>query len=110
MEKIQNKILEKVNNGYGINQAMAAFDMKQDDFTKLMSEDYDFTMKMKKRFKNIDWIQSFEFGEKVEVTKPTTSDTPAMALLKKQADELGVKYSPLIGYEALKKRVEEAKK
>ena len=109
MEKIQNKILEKVNNGYGINQAMAAFDMNEADFTKLMSEDYDFTMKMKKRFKNIDWIQSFEFGEKVEAPK-STSDTPAMALLKKQADELGVKYSPLIGYEALKKRVEEAKK
>lgn len=109
MEKIQNKILEKVNNGYGINQAMAAFDMKQDELTKLMSEDYDFTMKLKKRFKNIDWIQSFEFGEKVEVTKATL-DTPAMALLKKQADDLGIKYSPLIGYEALKKRVEEAKK
>lgn len=110
MEKIQNKILDKVNDGYGINQAMACFDMQQKDIEKLMSEDYDFMTKLKKRYKNIDWIQSFEFGEKIEVTKPTKTDTPAMALLKSQADELGIKYHPNIGYDTLKKKVDEAKK
>lgn len=109
MEKIQNKFLEKVNNGYGINQAMACFDMKQDEVEKLMSEDYDFMKKLQKRYKNIDWIQSFEFGVKEE-PKPSKQDTPAMALLKKQADELGIKYHPSIGYDTLKKKVDEAKK
>lgn len=109
MEKIQNKVLDKIEDGYGINQAMAAFKMEQADIEKLMSEDYTFMSKLKKRFKDINWIQSFEFGVKEE-PKPSKQDTPAMALLKKQADDLGIKYSPLIGYDTLKKKVDEAKK
>lgn len=107
MEKLQNKLLDKVNNGYGIVQAMEALGIKEGDVVKLMQEDYDLCKKLKKRFANVAWIEKVEFKGKTE--ELPNSDTPELAALKAEAKELGVEFNPQIGYDKLKKRVDEFK-
>lgn len=107
MEKLQNKLLDKVNNGYGIVQAMEALGIKEGDVVKLMQEDYDLCKKLKKRFANVAWIEKVEFKGVTE--ELPNSDTPELAALKAEAKELGVEFNPQIGYDKLKKRVDEFK-
>jgi hypothetical protein len=107
MEKMQKKMLDLIGNGYGINQAMEHLNIEKKDVIKLMQEDEDFYKKLQKRFSGIDWIVKTEFkGTSVELTD---GDTPELAALKAEAKELGVEFNPQIGYDKLKKRVDEFK-
>lgn len=107
MEKMQKKMLDLIGNGYGINQAMEHLNIEKKDVIKLMQEDEDFYKKLQKRFSGIDWIVKTEFkGTSVELPD---GDTPELAALKAEAKELGVEFNPQIGYDKLKKRVDEFK-
>ena len=107
MEKMQKKMLDLIGNGYGINQAMEKLNIEKKDVIKLMQEDEDFYKKLQKRFSGIDWIVKTEFkGTSVELPD---GDTPELAALKAEAKELGVEFNPQIGYDKLKKRVDEYK-
>ncbi len=107
MEKIQKKLTDLINNGYGINQAMGELGLKKNDVVALMQEDEETYKKLQKRYKNIDWIQEVKFtGEKLALTD---GDTPELAALKAEAKELGIEFNPQIGYDKLKKRVDEFK-
>ena len=107
MEKMQKKMLDLIGNGYGINQAMERLNLEKKDVIKLMQEDEDFYKKLQKRFSGIDWIVKTEFkGTSVELPD---GDTPEFAALKAEAKELGVEFNPQIGYDKLKKRVDEFK-
>ena len=107
MEKLQKKLIDLIGNGYGINQAMAHLNIEKKDVIKLMSEDEEVFKKLQKRFKGTDWIDEVVFkGKTVELTD---GDTPELAALKAEAKELGVEFNPQIGYEKLKKRVDEFK-
>lgn len=107
MEKMQKKMLDLIGNGYGINQAMEYLNLEKKDVIKLMQEDEDFYKKLQKRFSGIDWIVNTEFkGTSVELPD---GDTPELAALKAEAKELGVEFNPQIGYDKLKKRVDEFK-
>ena len=107
MERLQDKLLNKINNGYGINQAMAALSITDKEVIKLMEEDNEFCAKLQKRFAGTQWIDEVKYKGKVE-TLPD-GDTPELAALKAEAKELGVEFNPQIGYEKLKKRVDEFK-
>lgn len=107
MEKIQDKMLNLINNGYGINQAMAKEGLEKKDVIKLMEEDIDFCKKLQKRFATTDWVVEVTYkGKAVELPD---GDTPELAALKAEAKELGVEFNPQIGYDKLKKRVDEFK-
>lgn len=107
MEKMQKKMLDLIGNGYGINQAMERLNLEKKDVIKLMQEDEDFYKKLQKRFSGIDWIVKTEFkGTSVELPD---GDTPELAALKAEAKELGIEFNPQIGYDKLKKRVDEFK-
>lgn len=107
MEKMQKKMLDLIGNGYGINQAMEHLNLEKKDVIKLMQEDEDFYKKLQKRFSGIDWIVKTEFkGKSVELPD---GDTPELAALKAEAKELGIEFNPQIGYDKLKKRVDEFK-
>ena len=107
MEKMQKKMLDLIGNGYGINQAMERLNLEKKDVIKLMQEDEDFYKKLQKRFSGIDWIVNTEFkGTSVELPD---GDTPELAALKAEAKELGIEFNPQIGYDKLKKRVDEFK-
>ena len=107
MEKMQKKMLDLIGNGYGINQAMEQLNIEKKDVIKLMQEDEDFYKKLQKRFSGIDWIVKTEFkGKSVELLD---GDTPELAALKAEAKELGIEFNPQIGYDKLKKRVDEFK-
>ena len=107
MEKLQDKLIELIGNGYGINQAMDKQGVKKEDVINLMEEDNDFFKKLKKRFAGTEWIDNVVF--KGKVVELPDGDTPALAALKAEAKELGVEFNPQIGYEKLKKRVDEFK-
>lgn len=107
MEKIQDKMLNLINNGYGINQAMAKEGLEKKDVIKLMEEDIDFCKKLQNRFASTDWVAEVKY--KGKVAELPDGDTPELAALKAEAKELGVEFNPQIGYEKLKKRVDEWK-
>lgn len=106
MEKIQKKLIDLVGNGYGINQAMAKLELDEKAVVKLMEEDLELNEKLKKRFKNIKWLN---VPYKGVVNELPTGDTPELAALKAEAKELGIEFNPQIGYNKLKQRVDEFK-
>ena len=107
MEKIQHKLIELINNGYGISQAMDKLGLEQKEVVKLIETDAELCSKLHKRFKGTKWIDETNF--KGAVVELPTGDTPELAALKAEAKELGVEFNPQIGYDKLKKRVEEFK-
>lgn len=107
MEKMQKKLIDLIGNGYGINQAMAKLNIKQPEVVKLMEEDEELYNKLQKRFRGTKWIDDVKFKGKSETLSAT--DTPELAALKAEAKELGIEFNPQIGYEKLKKRVDEFK-
>ena len=107
MEKIQHKLIELINNGYGISQAMVKLGLEQKEVVKLMETDAELCLKLHKRFKGTKWIDETNF--KGVVVELPTGDTPELAALKAEAKELGVEFNPQIGYDKLKKRVDEFK-
>lgn len=107
MEKIQKKLIDLIGNGYGINQAMENLGIEKKDVIKLMETDEEVFKKLQKRFKGNQWIDEVKFkGVSAELTD---GDTPELAALKAEAKELGVEFNPQIGYDKLKKRVDEFK-
>lgn len=107
MEKMQNKLINLIGNGYGINQAMETLKLEKKDVIKLMQEDNELCTKLHKRFKGTAWIEEVKYtGKPVELSD---TDTPELAALKAEAKELGVEFNPQIGYDKLKKRVDEFK-
>lgn len=108
MEKMSQKVINLVGNGYGINQTMEKLELTKKDITALMEEDEELCKKLKKRFAGTDWIDAITYkGKTVELSD---GDTPEMAALKAEAVELGIEFNPRIGYDKLKERVDEFKK
>lgn len=107
MERMQDKLTNLINNGYGINQAMEKLKLTKNDVVALMQEDIEIFKKLQKRFKGTEWIDKIEYKGKVEVL--ADGDTPEMAALKAEAVELGIDFNPRIGFDTLKKRVDEWK-
>lgn len=107
MERLQDKLTNLINNGYGINQAMEKLSIKKNDVITLMQENNDIYKKLQKRFKGTEWIDKVEYkGKTVELPN---SDTPELTALKAEAQELGIEFNPRIGFDTLKKRVDEWK-
>lgn len=107
MERLQKKLLDLIGNGYGINQAMEHLGIKKEDVIKLMQEDNDLYKRLQKRFKGTAWIDEVIYkGVTVELPD---GDTPELAALKAEAQELGIEFNPRIGYDKLKERVDEFK-
>lgn len=108
MERIQDKLTDLIGNGWGINQAMDKLGMTDKDVIKLMEEDNELCKKLQKRFKGTAWIDAVVYkGKPIELL--VDRDTPELAALKAEARELGIEFNPQIGYEKLKKRVDEFK-
>lgn len=104
MEKMSQKVINLVGNGYGINQTMEKLELTKKDITALMEEDEELCKKLKKRFAGTDWIDAIVYkGKTVELSD---GDTPEMAALKAEAVELGIEFNPRIGYDKLKERVD----
>lgn len=108
MNKIQDKLIDLLDDGYGINQAMDKLGLKQDDIVALMEENLNLNKKLKKRFAGNEWIEKVEYKGVKEVL-PADGDTPELAALKAEAMELGIEFNPRIGFDTLKKRVDEWK-
>jgi hypothetical protein len=107
MEKMQKKLTDLINNAYGINQAMEQLGIEKKDVINLMQEDNELYTKLKKRFAGTKWIDEVIY-KGVTAVLPD-GDTPELAALKAEAKELGVEFNPQIGYDKLKKRVDEFK-
>lgn len=107
MEKLQKKLTDLINNAYGINQAMEQLGINKNDVIALMQEDNELYTKLKKRFAGTKWIDEVIY--KGVTTVLLDGDTPELAALKVEAKELGVEFNPQIGYDKLKKRVDEYK-
>lgn len=105
--KINDTIKNLVDNGYGIMQLMAAAEITKKQLVEILETDNTLCTKLKKRFKDVDFIQAVEF--KASRTLPSNADTPQLAALKEEATKLGIEFNPNIGIEKLQKRIDEFK-
>ena len=105
--KLRDKVVEKIDNGYGIVQLMEALELDKKALVELAETDENVCKKLKKRFKNIDWVAKITF-KGVELPS-LDSDTPELAALKAEAKELGIQFNPTIGAEKLRARIAEYK-
>lgn len=101
MKKINEKILELLDNGYGLIQMMEHPEVKinKEELIALMKEDEKLNKKLRKRFGD-------KFFEVAPAEEPKISEIDA---LKAEADALGIQYNPMIGAEKLRARIEEFK-
>lgn len=126
MKKINEKILELLDNGYGLIQMMEHPEVKinKEELIALMKDDEKLNKKLRKRFgdkffeaeepENSDPEQlegdpepeNGEPAEEPELEEPSISEIDA---LKAEADALGIRYNPTIGAEKLRARIEEFK-
>lgn len=105
--KTRDKVINHIDNGYGIVQLMAALELEKKDIVALAEADEAVCRKLKKRFVGVDWIEKIEYKG---VTLPASdNDTPELAALKAEAKELGIQFNPNIGAEKLKARIAEFK-
>lgn len=116
MKKINEKILELLDNGYGLIQMMEHPEVKinKEELIALMKDDEKLNKKLRKRFgdkffeaeepENSDPEQP-EDGEP-EQEEPNISEIDA---LKAEADALGIQYNAMIGVDKLRARIEEFK-
>lgn len=98
MKKINEKILELLDNGYGLIQMMEHPEVKinKEELIALMKDDEKLNKKLRKRF-----------GDKFfEAEEPEISEIDT---LKAEADALGIQYNPTIGVDKLRARIEEFK-
>lgn len=98
MKKINEKILELLDNGYGLIQMMEHPEVKinKEELIALMKDDEKLNKKLRKRF-----------GDKFfEAEEPNISEIDA---LKAEADALGIQYNAMIGVDKLRARIEEFK-
>lgn len=134
MKKINEKILELLDNGYGLIQMMEHPEVKinKEELIALMKDDEKLNKKLRKRFgdkffeaeepENADPEQpedgepeqlegdpepeNGEPAEEPELEEPSISEIDA---LKAEADALGIQYSAMIGVDKLRARIEEFK-
>lgn len=126
MKKINEKILELIDNGYGLIQMMEHPEVKinKEELIALMKDDEKLNKKLRKRFgdkffeaeepENADPEQlegdpepeNGEPAEEPEQEEPNISEIDA---LKAEADALGIQYSAMIGVDKLRARIEEFK-
>lgn len=106
MKKINEKILELLDNGYGLIQMMEHPEVKinKEELIALMKDDEKLNKKLRKRFGD----KFFEVApaEEPEQEEPNISEIDA---LKAEADALGIQYSAMIGVDKLRARIEEFK-
>lgn len=105
--KINDTIKNLVDNGYGIMQLMAAAEITKKQLVEILEADNTLCTKLKKRFKDVGFIQAVEF--KASQTLPSNTDTPQLAALKAEATELGIEFNPNIGAAKLQARINEFK-
>lgn len=103
MKKINEKILELLDNGYGLIQMMEHPEVKinKEELIALMKDDEKLNKKLRKRFGD-----KFFEAEEPEQEEPSISEIDA---LKAEADALGIQYSAMIGVDKLRARIEEFK-
>lgn len=103
MKKINEKILELLDNGYGLIQMMEHPEVKinKEELIALMKDDEKLNKKLRKRFGD-----KFFEAEEPELEEPSISEIDA---LKAEADALGIQYSAMIGVDKLRARIEEFK-
>lgn len=103
MKKINEKILELLDNGYGLIQMMEDPEVKinKEELIALMKDDEKLNKKLRKRFGD-----KFFEAEEPEQEEPNISEIDA---LKAEADALGIQYSAMIGVDKLRARIEEFK-
>lgn len=126
MKKINEKILELLDNGYGLIQMMEHPEVKinKEELIALMKDDEKLNKKLRKRFgdkffeaeepENADPEQlegdpepeNGEPAEEPEQEEPNISEIDA---LKAEADALGIQYHAMIGVDKLRARIEEFK-
>lgn len=134
MKKIKD-IINYVDNGYGLFQAMREAKVDMAELLSLMKENNELDKKLRKRFgdeafeepeaeNESETEEASEDGEQEpeedvaqgeaeqtqEPAMPANDgDSPELASLKQEAKELGISFNPNIGYEKLKARVDEFK-
>lgn len=103
MKKINEKILELLDNGYGLIQMMEDPEVKinKEELIALMKDDEKLNKKLRKRFGD-----KFFEAEEPEQEEPSISEIDA---LKAEADALGIQYNAMIGVDKLRARIEEFK-
>lgn len=103
MKKINEKILELLDNGYGLIQMMEHPEVKinKEELIALMKDDEKLNKKLRKRFGD-----KFFEAEEPEQEEPNISEIDA---LKAEADALGIQYKAMIGVDKLRARIEEFK-
>ena len=103
MKKINEKILEMLDNGYGLIQMMEHPEVKinKEELIALMKDDEKLNKKLRKRFGD-----KFFEAEEPEQEEPNISEIDA---LKAEADALGIQYNAMIGVDKLRARIEEFK-
>lgn len=103
MKKINEKILELLDNGYGLIQMMEHPEVKinKEELIALMKDDEKLNKKLRKRFGD-----KFFEAEEPEQEEPNISEIDA---LKAEADALGIQYNAMIGVDKLRARIEEFK-
>ena len=103
MKKINEKILELLDNGYGLIQMMEHPEVKinKEELIALMKDDEKLNKKLRKRFGD-----KFFEAEEPELEEPSISEIDA---LKAEADALGIQYNAMIGVDKLRARIEEFK-
>lgn len=134
MKKINEKILELLDNGYGLIQMMEHPEVKinKEELIALMKDDEKLNKKLRKRFgdkffeaeepENSDPEQpedgepeqlegdpepeNGEPAEEPELEEPSISEIDA---LKAEADALSIQYNAMIGVDKLRARIEEFK-
>lgn len=119
MKKINEKILELLDNGYGLIQMMEHPEVKinKEELIALMKDDEKLNKKLRKRFgdkffeaeepENSDpEPENGEPAEEPEQEEPNISEIDA---LKAEADALGIQYNAMIGVDKLRARIEEFK-
>lgn len=122
--KIAEKIINLVDNGYGLVQLMAEVKIGKVELIDLMKENVELNKKLRKRFGDDTFDEKVEpetenesetekapeDGEQEDTGMPANDgDSPELASLKQEAKKLGISFNPNIGYEKLKARVEEFK-
>lgn len=112
MKKINEKILELLDNGYGLIQMMEHPEVKinKEELIALMKDDEKLNKKLRKRFGDkffeAEEPENGEPAEEPEQEEPTISEIDT---LKAEADALGIQYKAMIGVDKLRARIEEFK-
>lgn len=115
MKKINEKILELLDNGYGLIQMMEHPEVKinKEELIALMKDDEKLNKKLRKRFGDkffeVAPAEEPENGEPAEEPEQEEPNISEIDALKAEADALGIQYSAMIGVDKLRARIEEFK-